>query len=1752
MAYSPEKDLFPFVGQDDDTDIILFFTDNKNEPRKINVRRSIEDDVTFSGNALNYTGATLKDFITACPKTPQSPIRFSWTKNPDFESNFRNTNGFQFAYQNVYVDGFISAISALSSVSYPTAIQNLGSESLSNVVVESECILEIPSQSEEVVQIRILFREGNDGPFKLMDSVSNQSDLNNPLFDFDGQGGVLGYYSFRNDSVYPIVPKSQVEKNFDNLPRRAKAQSVSGNRLMYGNYVDGFDPVPTSVVGTALFGNVDQNLSDIAGEIEAINIFAEIARDTSPNSMSNDRGESIGFSINVGTADIEPGTYRLSLDFAPEMGYHIYNGNSYFPSKNQTFNGESDYDFTGWQSDGGQADPDEAAISHRIFSDPTGNPQIQSNGPASTSGTKLLPGYMEGYAGAYYPPAVVNFDDDSSISGSSVGSTPANPLIIPKTPIFIDIVLEVTQTIPANTFMDAIIGVIDSGESGTPYVVPLSYTGQDLELGAQNNEFNFSNASGSLGVRSVLQPDLGLNSGDEFAANTSFADYITYIPEIANDVFSEQKKGDPVHFFIVNKADVLINVKSVPFYTDTGSSPYHGYGQPNPTSSTKRYFRFEICEVRNHELLTCLPEPVNGLGYTPIDNQACQTASLMPWESSGIFANGVNTYNSNVRWPRVKYQNVTFEPGDDFGSGTYVRSQNFPNGAALFDRNGELLELQDIFGQKDDGIPIAIGKWRVYTKMAMLNKEWQNDFRYEFIGNDFSLDGPVTFILGNFSQVLFPASRFWDGYLSYDDPAPDAAPLFQTNPNTNFYSFIDGKAGMGGRTSEGVDGYSSVSNSEVFYAKAPGDARVDVLTPLSDTQNSGEARPVSNRRGSIWNTTLVGIHDNFKYLRPDVTTGIGDTGAYRTPTAPLDSDIFAAPLQDLGSFIDIGVEGNVISSFKTRDFHDFGIVYFDERGRAGGVNILPSVYVPGYSNQERDSDEKGPVAIRYKINHLPPTWASSYKIVYAGAANTERFIQYASGGAFTEPNVIGDGNDKIYVSLNYLQNNRASYAKSYGASDQDTGEPTLYRFTPGDKLRIISYYTDDDTIEYAPKGYDFDIVGVEEVSQEQESPLIAETDQETDYLNNVEKFGSFLVLRNNLGANGFSASDVSSGADKWGDRCIFEIVTPRKERGEELKPYYETQVGGRIIGSGTNLQHEFGTAVIQEGDVYFRRVPVNLRPYNSSDESFTDIIGGDGSNETSQSRLRPYFLESSSVTDLFRSNSKSFGKPHFYIDGFAERVNDTSIIYSDPTNLESYNIFYTSFSPLVKNFFDLPAKYGDIDYMADAGDQIYTAQNSKIGKIQVDKSLTTTASASDTLNLSREVLNSARFYLEDVGTDGNPESVTWANNTLYFVDKSRGVVASAGEQGMQFISSAGMDKFFKRYFKKHGNQEVRVTTGYNPFSEELLVSFMKESNTNERVIETESLLEDPSKAYTFAYDLPTKSWVSSYTFFSSNYDNVGNTFISFKDVIPRASGLKDILWAHSGHKEALEVDKNNFYGVPYSSAFISVLNEDPNKTKDFKSISIDGTSPWNLNLKTDYQKTTLDDSRFTVYEDTFYQEIPRAESISNLAHEGNSSRYKTVGRVLDAYFDSQDASCLYVRINGKDISQYHITLSPPSESSMVSRVIYFNPLLIGSDAEPFVGTDSVEYVSVPNEVVENNLLKIKTLIPVPALQQAMYLSFLRGKYVIIESSARVFGDSMRGKLLETFAYTYPRNNIDEQELFSINVDYIDSKLNTSR
>ena len=284
---------------------------------------------------------------------------------------------------------------------------------------------------------------------------------------------------------------------------------------------------------------------------------------------------------------------------------------------------------------------------------------------------------------------------------------------------------------------------------------------------------------------------------------------------------------------------------------------------------------------------------------------------------------------------------------------------------------------------------------------------------------------------------------------------------------------------------------------------------------------------MSNTKGAVTNKTLIGISDNMPYLSVEKKYMLSTDDDFE------DTDLKAGSFSDVGNVVSIITDSTSMEgSFKSNDVHNFGIVYYDERGRCSSVYRLGSTFVPGYSNAERTANQKGSVDIEINLQHPMPSWAKSYEIVYSGSSNTRRFIQFIAGGAFAETGAIGTQDDKIYVSLNYLQGSGISYTKAFGARDQDTGEPTLYRFSEGDQLRIISSFVDDEEVVYHPSNYVFDIVGVEEISEFQDNnPLLSDDE---DYGEVLRRTGSFVVLRNNLQASGFDAQKVALGTSKWG------------------------------------------------------------------------------------------------------------------------------------------------------------------------------------------------------------------------------------------------------------------------------------------------------------------------------------------------------------------------------------------------------------------------------------------------------------------------------------------------------------------------------------------------------------------------------------------------------------------------------------------
>ena len=202
---------------------------------------------------------------------------------------------------------------------------------------------------------------------------------------------------------------------------------------------------------------------------------------------------------------------------------------------------------------------------------------------------------------------------------------------------------------------------------------------------------------------------------------------------------------------------------------------------------------------------------------------------------------------------------------------------------------------------------------------------------------------------------------------------------------------------------------------------------------------------------------------------------------------------------------------SVRRTFKAGCVHDIGVVYFDRHGRPGFVNELGSVYVAPFGDNDARDDgagdyNNGPADITVTPTHNPPDWATSYQFVYPGMGTFSKFETYTVGGGFTLAGSTTD--DNIYISLNTLINFR-----------EQKGALKNYTYTPGDKLRIVSYKdaADGSTLLYPSEERMFDIVGVEVFAS---SPNFNPPDQQGDIADNSNFSGPCLKVQELAPAKG--------------------------------------------------------------------------------------------------------------------------------------------------------------------------------------------------------------------------------------------------------------------------------------------------------------------------------------------------------------------------------------------------------------------------------------------------------------------------------------------------------------------------------------------------------------------------------------------------------------------------------------------------------
>ena len=203
-------------------DDLLFWTDNLNAPRKININRNYP-------NPVGGIDVIKEEDISVIVAPPMESPSVLLLQQPGDE-NYMTERFISFAYRYKYKDNEYSALSQFTTVAFEPG------PTYTNKAMQN--IFNSANVSFNVGDYNVV---GLDLCFKLSDSnIINVIEKYNKA-EQGWSDNTTQSVLFDNRKIYTVLTESELLRLYDNVPRIAKSQTVMGNRLIYGNYVDGYD-----------------------------------------------------------------------------------------------------------------------------------------------------------------------------------------------------------------------------------------------------------------------------------------------------------------------------------------------------------------------------------------------------------------------------------------------------------------------------------------------------------------------------------------------------------------------------------------------------------------------------------------------------------------------------------------------------------------------------------------------------------------------------------------------------------------------------------------------------------------------------------------------------------------------------------------------------------------------------------------------------------------------------------------------------------------------------------------------------------------------------------------------------------------------------------------------------------------------------------------------------------------------------------------------------------------------------------------------------------------------------------------------------------------------------------------------------------------------------------------------------------------------------------------------------------------------
>ena len=268
---------------------------------------------------------------------------------------------------------------------------------------------------------------------------------------------------------------------------------------------------------------------------------------------------------------------------------------------------------------------------------------------------------------------------------------------------------------------------------------------------------------------------------------------------------------------------------------------------------------------------------------------------------------------------------------------------------------------------------------------------------------------------------------------------------------------------------------------------------------------------------------------------------------------------------------------------------------------------------------------------------------------------------------------------------------------------------------------------------------------------------------------------------------------------------------------------------------------------------------------------------------------------------------------------YGEETMGSGLIYSGLYNSTSSVNDLNEFNMAEKITKNLNPIYGSVQSMkARDGDMVVLAED-KILKVQSNKDAVYNADNNPQIIATNKVLGATIPFAGDYGISQNPESLAVDQYRMYFTDKQRGAVLRLSGNGITPISNVGMQTYFRERLK---------------MGETIIGTFDIVDGEYNVTLNTAAKFQGGDGASnpstTISFNEQSKGWTSFKSFIPLSGVSITGRYIT-------ANTNK--IWEHYSSSTS----RNNFYGTQYTSEIEVLFNDSPGSVKSFKTINYEGS-----------------------------------------------------------------------------------------------------------------------------------------------------------------------------------------------------------------